>query len=695
MDRASGENPGDLLRSFLRRGASFSGRERNCCFLNTRGPQFADISAISGTDLPDDARGVALTDWDHDGDIDFWIVNRSGPQVRFLCNETPGNNSFIALRLTGKQCNRDAIGARVEIAQKGAPPQIRTLRAGDGFLSQSSKWLHFGVGQAEQIERVVIHWPGETRNSETFLKVLPGAHYQAIEGEGKLRRWVRSEVPELSSRTSISSQTELTGRTFFPKPIPLPRLSYQTLDGDNSEIAELPRGPLLVNLWASWCRPCLAELRDFVQRAEKLEDAELNVLALSLDPLSKQPSASQQAAKATLSRLGFPHFSGFATAEMIDTFQVVQDELFDQQQVISIPMSLLLDGDGNLMAIYRGRIEVPQLLADVALIDGSDADQLKAATTFPGRRYGPYETQQLSHIAHQLLEEQKLEAAQDYLQRHEGRLSKEPWYPETLVNLAVLLIADNKFDQAEVHLRRAAHLDPKLPAAQFNLGLLAEKNGNIESAIAHYRTLVNLEPQVAQGRHRLAMLLLKPKPEEAREQLEQLVRLNEDFAPGHYQLAELYLGQRKTEKAKTHFQRAAELAPNEPNSRFRLGLILYQQKKLAEAVSYLRSAHRLAPEDVQILNSLAWILATSSDPKIRNGNQAVPLAETMCERTGFEVPGPLDTLAAAYAAAGRFEEAVATAERAIRLARSTKQSGFAERITRRKQLYIKKRPYTE
>ena len=154
-------NAGRMLHQLVHQGRSFSGHERNCCFLNTRAEQFANVSSISGLDLADDARGVSIVDWDQDGDLDVWIVNRNGPQVRFLRNDIPAEHHFVALQLEGRSCNRDAIGARVEVVvrhgdqvqnvelgigkqekpapnaelktQKSQPALIKTLRAGDGL----------------------------------------------------------------------------------------------------------------------------------------------------------------------------------------------------------------------------------------------------------------------------------------------------------------------------------------------------------------------------------------------------------------------------------------------------------------------------------------------------------------------------------------------------------------------------------
>ena len=82
----------------LRQGKSFSGGERNCVYLNTGGTRFANVSAVSGLDFDDDCRAIAATDWDHDGDIDLWLANRTGPRLRLMRNDTVGNH-FIAVKL--------------------------------------------------------------------------------------------------------------------------------------------------------------------------------------------------------------------------------------------------------------------------------------------------------------------------------------------------------------------------------------------------------------------------------------------------------------------------------------------------------------------------------------------------------------------------------------------------------------------
>ena len=87
-----------------------------------------------------------------------------------------------------------------------------------------------------------------------------------------------------------------------------------------------------------------------------------------------------------------------------------------------------------------------------------------------------------------------------------------------------------------------------------------------------------------------------------------------------------------------------------------------------EAVVQYREALRLNPDLAGALNNLAWVLAASPDDELRNGAEAVRLAERACELTHYGQPLFIGTLAAAYAEAGRFPEAVTTAEKVEQLA---------------------------
>ena len=131
-------------------GSSWSGRERNVGFLNLGDGSFVDISSISGFDFIDDARALAVSDWDLDGDLDVWLRNRTGPQLRFLEN-TVSDQNFVSLKLNGRISNRDAIGAKV-VVTAGDVRLVQEVTAGSGYMAQSSKRLTFGIGKASSID---------------------------------------------------------------------------------------------------------------------------------------------------------------------------------------------------------------------------------------------------------------------------------------------------------------------------------------------------------------------------------------------------------------------------------------------------------------------------------------------------------------------------------------------------------------
>ncbi len=124
-------------------------------------------------------------------------------------------------------------------------------------------------------------------------------------------------------------------------------------------------------------------------------------------------------------------------------------------------------------------------------------------------------------------------------------------------------------------------------------------------------------------------------------------------------------------------------------------MTLGQSGRTREAVAQYREALRLNPNLAGALNNLAWMLATSSKAEFRDGTQAVQLAERACELTHYGEPLFLGTLAAAYAEAGRFPEAVTTAEKAEQLATSAGLTAVAAKNRQRLEFYRAAKPYHE
>ena len=167
------------INRMIRARGSWNGRERNVFFYNDGTGRFVDIAGALGLDYIHDGRAFAVSDYDRDGDPDMVLVGRTGPQVRLLRNDFKGEHAQVAFRLTGRESNRDGIGALVTV-ETDRGRYAKLLQAGSGFLSQHSKELLFGLGASRTIRRVSITWPSGLR--QTLDEVPVGHRVFVVEG---------------------------------------------------------------------------------------------------------------------------------------------------------------------------------------------------------------------------------------------------------------------------------------------------------------------------------------------------------------------------------------------------------------------------------------------------------------------------------------------------------------------------------
>jgi hypothetical protein len=150
-------------------------------FLNQGDSTFRDVASASADFArPKVGRGLAVGDFDRDGDLDILITTNNGPAYLFR-NDQPAGNRSLRFRLVGTTSNRDAIGATVRIFH-GDGSQSRTVRSGSSYLSQSELPVTFGVGRRDRVDRVVVTWPGG--KTEEFKNVATGRAYECVEGKG-------------------------------------------------------------------------------------------------------------------------------------------------------------------------------------------------------------------------------------------------------------------------------------------------------------------------------------------------------------------------------------------------------------------------------------------------------------------------------------------------------------------------------
>jgi protein O-mannosyl-transferase len=208
-----------------------------------------------------------------------------------------------------------------------------------------------------------------------------------------------------------------------------------------------------------------------------------------------------------------------------------------------------------------------------------------------------------------------------------------PGYTDASARLGFILVQQNKPAEAEVEFRNVLRWDPSDSKAHKHLGDILAARGNLAEAEAEYAAVLKLNPGNTVIREALQPELEKLKTAQA--------------------LTNLYASLQQAPTAETHSRIAAMRA---------------SQGEFPEAVAQYRAALQLNPEAPDLLNNLAWLLATCPDDRARNGAQAVQYAERACELTQHRQAVTLGTLAAAYAEGERFDDAVATAQKACDLA---------------------------
>jgi tetratricopeptide (TPR) repeat protein len=235
--------------------------------------------------------------------------------------------------------------------------------------------------------------------------------------------------------------------------------------------------------------------------------------------------------------------------------------------------------------------------------------------------------------------------------------------------------------------------DPANPLRHDAVASLYLDEGRLEDAIAQFRQSLRLNGESAPTHYNLAFALsARGGRDEAIAELQQALRIDPAYAQAHNNLGALLQVTDQPEQALEHYRRAVELRPDNVEAHANLGQLLSNRGEVSEAAEQFVEVLALKSDHAQALSGLAWIRATAGDPTLRNADEAIRLAERAAGITRQRDVTAIDALAAAYASAGRYDDAVRAANAGLALAVSAGQTLVAEQFRQRLELYQRSQP---
>jgi ASPIC and UnbV/FG-GAP-like repeat len=349
-------------------GLSWNGNERNYVYWNLGGAAFADASRVSAGGLIDDSRVAATCDWDDDGRVDLWLKNRTAPIVRYLRNDLATDGHWVSFELLGQGPNTEAVGALVTLEAGGRTQKLRVY-AGEGYLGCPSKRLHFGLGDAETIEQVLVDWPDGGRT--TYSGLAADGRYR-VSRDGGLELVARPETSPLANapvdpmpRAEGVSGTRAVALERFPfAAMPLP-----TFDGSTRTVADAAGRSLLLYVWGSWDEAASEGLGELARAA-----AELSAGGVEVHPVSFDSVRNQDFALNVVRRSGLANLGGRAGRREAVLLELAFQAILPGYEDLPVPLGLLFDPHGRVCVIYVGRVDPLQVAADGLALAQNDGE---------------------------------------------------------------------------------------------------------------------------------------------------------------------------------------------------------------------------------------------------------------------------------------------------------------------------------
>ncbi len=258
-------------------------------------------------------------------------------------------------------------------------------------------------------------------------------------------------------------------------------------------------------------------------------------------------------------------------------------------------------------------------------------------------------------------------------------------------NYAGALFREGRLREAKIHYENAVRIDPKYSfKACNNLGYIFLQEGKPDESASCFSELLKQEPDLPNAIFGLAMALsMQGKYDEAIKYFKKVMELDPEFPNIRAKMGTALLMAKRPDEAVACLNEALKDSDDKMEVYVNLAIAYSQLGDFKQSIQNRNKAAALQSNNPEVLNNLAWLLATAGDISKQDADKAVIFAERACKLTGNKNLGFLDTLAAAYAAAGKFDEARATAEKAIKDAKTAGREELVREIEGRLQLYQK------
>jgi Flp pilus assembly protein TadD/peroxiredoxin len=562
---------------------SIASRQRNVFLHNDGHGGYDEISGTVGLDLDQDGRSFAVLDIDGDGDPDLVVMaDRQAPQLRIFRNDFAAKTASLAVRLRGTSSNRDAIGARVTV-ETDRLRKVKVVQSGSGFLSQHSKELLIGLGASERILKLTVSWPSGA--TQVFADVPLNTRIRIVEGRGDIETEAFKPRSAATPASPVPAPASAPRATWMYEPFPAPDFSLPDLAGGTRSLAALRGKPAIVLLWSFDVAAARAALETLGRGAEALSRAGVGSIAIAVDP------PPDQASRGTLSSGPTPVV--MATPEVSLSYAILNRHLFMNQQNLRLPTCLLLDRSGNVVKVYRDRVDVDQIVMDASGIEVSQAERLARALPFQGTFYSGLPRRNYLPYGRELLDGGLERAA---VVAFERAAEANPGAP-TLYRLGTLLARSGETGRARAAFERALALQPDLAEANNDLGALLAQGGDLDAAISRFRAALASTPEYPDALNNLGYaLLLTGRDQEARALYEKALALQPDFPEVLNNLGLLFGRAGDMDRAERYFRDALGRRPDYGEAANNLALVFVSRGQADAAVGLLQGVLKRTPQ---------------------------------------------------------------------------------------------------